>query len=144
MQNCVISARITSFYGSQPSSVDLCIQKRDFRTRIAYLYGSLTSPVILCMQNSVPSIRITSLYGSQPSSVAFACKTSTFGPELPASMGPFPHLWILIAKQRLLHQHTNLYGYKTSPIVLCMHNCVISTRITRLYGFQPSSVVLCI
>ena len=129
MQNSVISARITSLYGSQPSSVVLCIQKSDFRTRIACLYRSQTSPVILCMQNSVPCIRITSLYGSQPSSVAFACKTASFGPEyqvsmgtrhdlsycgcttvclvpeLPASMGACPNLWILIAKERLLDQN---------------------------------------
>ena len=38
--------------------------------------GPQTSPVILCMQNSVPRIRITGLCGSQPSSVVFACKTA--------------------------------------------------------------------
>ena len=54
------------------------------------------------MQISVPSIRITSLYGSQHTSVDFDCKTATFGPELQVSMGPSTHLWILIAKLRLL------------------------------------------
>ena len=101
MQNSVPCIRITSLYGSQPSSVVLCVQKRDFRTRIACLYGSQhssavlcsqmsdfrtlvaclhwsqTTPVILCLQNGVPSIRITSLYGFQPSSVVFGCKTAT-------------------------------------------------------------------
>ena len=33
------------------------------------------------------------------------------------------------------------YGAQTSPVVLCMQNGVISTRITSLYGSQPSSVV---
>ena len=73
--------RIACLYGSQPSSVVLCNQKTDLRTRIACLYGSQTSPVILCMQYSVISIRITCLYGSQHLSVVFACRTATFWPE---------------------------------------------------------------
>ena len=70
-------------------------------TRINSLYGSKTSPVVLCMQNNVISIRITIPYESQPSLVAFACKTATLGPELLISMGPSPHLWFLHAKLRL-------------------------------------------
>ena len=83
---------------------------------------SQTSPVVLCMQNSVISIRISSLYGSHLSSVVFtyktaryvpeilvsmgyrpflsfcACKTATLGPDLQVCMGPRPHLrlWALI------------------------------------------------
>ena len=38
-----------------------CMENGDFWSRITSLYGSLTSPVVLCMQNSVISIRITSL-----------------------------------------------------------------------------------
>ena len=41
-------------------------------------------------------------------------------------------------------RNTRLYGYQTSPVVLCTQNGVISTRKTSLYGFQPWSVVLCI
>ena len=77
--NSVISTRITSLYGFQPSSVVLCFQNSVLRTKIACVYGSHTSPVIFCMQNSVPSTRITILYGSQPSSVEFSCKTAAFG-----------------------------------------------------------------
>ena len=44
-------------------------------TRINSLYGSKTSPVVVCMQNNEINIRITSLYGSQPSSVVLAYKT---------------------------------------------------------------------
>ena len=149
MQKSVISTGITSLYGSQPSSVIFacktasfgqelqvsmdpsphqCIvhANRDFWNRITYLYVSQTSPVVLCMQNSVISIRKTGLYGSQPSSVVFACKTDTFWPELHisiglkphlrfcvcktaclasevlVSMGPSPDLWFLDEKQRLL------------------------------------------
>ena len=70
-----------------------------------------------------------------------ACKSSTLAQELLVSIGPRPHLWFLHAKQR---QHTSLYMYQTSPVVLCVQNSVISTRISSFYGFQPSSVVLCI
>ena len=104
--------------------------------------------------------------GPSPFSVVFACKTGTFGPEqqvsmcsrhnlslcvcktawlepeLLVSMGPSPHLWILHAKQWLFHQNYSLYGSQTSPIVLCMQNIVICTRMTSQYGFQTSSVVL--
>ena len=108
------------------------------------LYGSQTWPVVFCKQYSVISIRNASLYRFQTSSVIFACKTAWLSSELLVSIVPRPHLWILIAKQRLLDQHTSLYGYQTSPVVLCMQNSLISIRITSLYGFQPSSVVLCI
>ena len=57
------------------------LQNSDFWTRITYLYGSQTSPVVLCMQYSVISTRITCLYGSQTLSVVFAFKTATFGLE---------------------------------------------------------------
>ena len=67
--------RITSLYCFKLSSVFLCIENSDFRTKIACLYGSQTSPVILLMQNRVPSI-----------SPYWSC----------------PHLWFLHAKQRLL------------------------------------------
>ena len=121
----------------------------------------------LCLQCSVISTRTTCLYGSQPLSVIFACKTATFGaefqsfmgprhdlsfcafttawlaPEILGSMGPSPHLWFLHAKQPLLDQSTSLLVYQTSPVVLCMQNSLICTRMKRLYGFQLSPVVLC-
>ena len=35
---------------------------------------------------------------------------------------------------------TSLYESKIQPVILCMQNSVICTRITILYEFQPSSV----
>ena len=72
-----------------------------------------------------------------------AFTTAWLAPELLGSIGPSPHLWFLHAKQRLLDQSTSLLGYQTSPVVLCMQNSVICTRIKRLYGFQLSLVLLC-
>ena len=79
----------------------LYIHNSDIMTRINSLYGSQTSPVVLCMQNSVISTRITSLYGSQPSSAVFAFKTADLGPELQESMGPDLTYGFLHSKQRL-------------------------------------------
>ena len=66
MQNSEVRTRITSLYGSLPSSVVLCIHNSDIMTRKTSLHGSQTSPVLLCMQNNVISIRITCVYGFQP------------------------------------------------------------------------------
>ena len=119
------------------------MQNSDFWTRITYLYGSQTSPVILCMQYSMISTRITCLYGSQHLSVVFAFKTATFGEELQVSMCHSSHLWFLHTQQRILDQNFKSVGSQTSSVVLNTHNCVLNTRIKRLYVFQPSPVVLC-
>ena len=105
IQNCDFSTRIASPYGSQPSTVILCIHNSHIMTRIKSLYGSQTLPTVLCMENNVISIRITSLCLSQPSNVVFTCKTAPLARELQVSMGPSSHLWFLHAKQRLLDQN---------------------------------------
>ena len=46
--------------------------------------------LLFCMQNS------------QPSFVAFECKTATLEPELQVSMGPSPHLFLLLFKTETL------------------------------------------
>ena len=140
------------------------MQNSDFWMRITNLYGSQTSPVVLCKQYSVISTRKTCLYGSQPLSVVFACKTATFGAELKVSMCPSSHLWFLHTQQRILDQNfkslwvpdlicgfcihnsafwtriSSLYGSQTSSVVLSIPNCELNTRIKRLYWFQPSPV----
>ena len=143
------------------------MQNSVFWTRITNLYGSQTSPVVLCMQYSVISTRINCVYGSQPLSVVFACKTATFGAEIQVSMGPRPHLWILDTKQRLLEQkykslwvpdlicrflmQNSVFWYRiisryesqTSPVSLRMQNIVFSNRFTSHCESQTSPVVLC-
>ena len=118
------------------------------------------------MQSSVITTRITSLYESQIPPVVFACKTTTFGPELQVSMGTrrhlsfcacktawlapeihvskvlSPHLGFLDAKEGLLRQNIKSLWVPDLTCRLCMQNIVISIRITSLYGSQPSSVVL--
>ena len=58
--------------------------------------------MVFCIQNSDFSTRIASLYCSEPSSVVLAFKTATLGPELQVSMGPRPHLWFFAFKTATL------------------------------------------
>ena len=137
---------ISSLYWFQPSFVVLCLQNSDFRTRLASLYGSQTSSVVLSLDiTAYFSTSITSLYVSQPSSVVFACKTAHFGPEFQVSMGPSPHLCFLHAKQRFLDRNYKSLWVPdlTCPFVQSKRRD-LHQNITSLYWFQPSSVVLCL
>ena len=74
-----------------------------------------------------------------------ACKTAWFALEWQVYMGSSPHLcFFSMQNSDFETRHTSLYGYKTSPVALCMNNSAFWNRITSLYGFQPSSVVLCV
>ena len=141
------------------------MQNSDFWTRLSNLYGSQTSPVILCMQYSVISTRITCLYWSQPLSVVFECKTATFGAELQVSMGPrhdlsfcacrrawlatellvsigpCPHLRFLHSNQRLLDQNCMPLWVPEITRDFLHGNSLPSIRITSLYWSQLSSEV---
>ena len=77
MQNNVISARISSLYGSQPSSV---------------VYSCKTAILGPELQVSIVP---------RPHLLFYAFKTGTLGSELQVSMGSSHHLRFLHAKQRL-------------------------------------------
>ena len=118
-----------------------------------------------CKQNSGFRTGISSLNGTQTSPTFFAFKTATLAPELQVSMGPSPHLWFCTfttatlwpewivstgprphlsldrQKSTFSTRISSLHGSRTSPVVLCKQNNVISIRNTCLYGTQPSSVV---
>ena len=133
------------------------MQNSDFWSRITSLYGSLTSPVVLCMQNSVISIRITGgpspqlwlldakqrLYGFQPSHVVLCIQNQRL------LEGNNKSLWVpditcrfVCAKQRDLHQNDKSIWV---PALICafffMQSSDFRTRLTSLYLSQPSSVV---
>ena len=79
--------------------------------------------------------------GPRPHLSFCACKTEWLAPELLVSMAPSLLFGFLMQNGHFWTRITSLYGYQTSPVVLCMQYSVISTRITSLYGSQPSSVV---
>ena len=58
--------------------------------------------MVFSIQNSDFSTRVATLYGSEHSSVVLAFKTATLGPELQVSMGPRPLLWFLAIKTATL------------------------------------------
>ena len=69
MQNSVISTRITSLHGSQPSSV-----------------------VFACKKLTLgPELHVS--MGPRPHLWFFAFKTAPLAPELQVTIGPSPHLW---------------------------------------------------
>ena len=139
MQNIVSGTRITSLCGSR----GFCMHNSDFWTRIKSLYGSQTSPVVLCRQNGVFNTWITNHHGTLPSSVDFACKTWSFRPELQVSMGPRPHMsFCALQNSVICTSITSLYGFQPSSVVMSMKNSVFRTRLISLYGSQTSSVVL--
>ena len=126
MQNSDFSTRITSLYGSRPTSVVFarkaatlgseldvsmgprlhlwffCIQNSDFSTKIASLYWSQPSSVVLCITTATLWPELIVSIGPR---LCFACKTTWLASELLVSMGPSPHLWFLHSKQRLLDQN---------------------------------------
>ena len=55
-----------------------CMPNSEFWPRITSLYGSQTSPALLCNQNGVICTRISSLYWFQPSSVVLCLQNSDF------------------------------------------------------------------
>ena len=97
-----------------------CMPNSKFWAGITSLYGSQTSPALVCNKNGVICTRISSLYWFQPSSVVLCFQNSHFMISL-----------------------TSLYQSQTSSVVLSTHNSVLSIRINKLYWFQPSLVVLC-
>ena len=93
------------------------LNAQSHRIRITNLYGSQTSPIVLCMQYSMISTRNTSLFGFQPSSVVLCIQNSDRTTTI-----------------------AHVFGSQTSPVAFCIQNNVPSFRNTSLYGSQPLSV----
>ena len=101
-QSSASCIRITSVYGSHTSPVVLCIKTAWLAPELLVSMGPRPHLSFCACKTNVISIRITSLYGFQPSSVVFACKTASFGSELQISMGPRLHL--------------RFFAFKTAPL----------------------------
>ena len=163
MQNSVISTRMTSLYGFQPSSVVLACKSANFDWNKKYL-SHRCNLFVLCikqewfapewqvyngssphlMQNSDFKTRLTSLYGSQTSSVGLSTHNSVLSSRIKRLYGFQPSPVVLCMQTSdFWTRITSLYGYKTSPVALCMHNSAFWNRITILYGSKTSPVILC-
>ena len=78
--------------GPRPHTVVLCIQNNVISIRIISLYGSQPSFVgFPCKTETLgPELQVS--IGPRPHLWFFAFKTATLAPELQVSMGPSPHL----------------------------------------------------
>ena len=100
-QNNVISIRITSLYGSQPSSVVFACNTATFDSELQVSMGPRLFLLICeCKKACLDPERRLSV---GPSLHLWFCafKTATLASEILVSSVPSPHLRILHAKQRL-------------------------------------------
>ena len=91
----VISTRITSLYGSQPSSVVFACKTATFG----------------------PEIQVS--MGTRPHLSFCACKTATFGTELQVSMGSSRHLWFCALKTTTLELKLHFCMGPRLHLLLC-------------------------
>ena len=165
MQNSDFWIRITSLYGSQPSSVVFACKTATLASESLVSMGPRphlwffefkTAPLAAELQVSMgPSPHLwfyafttATLWpelivsmGPRPHLSFWACKTTWLTSEILVSMGPSLHLWILHAKQRLLDRNYKSLWVPAITCGFCMQNSDFWIRITSLYGSQPSSVV---
>ena len=168
MQNSVISIRITSLYGSHPSSVVFTFKTAHYGPELLVSMGprpylsfcpcktATLGPDLQVCRGPRPHLRFWALItecfaqeqkgyiGSRTHLWFCACKTATLGLQLQVSVSPRPTCWFCMQNSDFCIRITSVHWYQTSPFVLCIQISVINTRISSLYGFQPSAVVLCI
>ena len=78
MLNSAFWTRITSLYGSQTSPIVLCMKNSVICPRMIYLYMFQALSVVLSSHNSVLSTRIKRQYCLQPSPVVLGMQNSGF------------------------------------------------------------------
>ena len=142
MHSSVIMTRITSLYGSQTSPVVLCMQKVWLAPEFIVSMGPTPHLSFCSCKTKWLASEILVAMCPRPHLWFFAFKTATLAPELQFSMGASPHLWFLHAKQRLLNQNYKSLLVPYFTYDFCIQNGDFSTRIASLYRSQPSSVVL--
>ena len=114
----MISIRITSLYGCQPSPVVFACKTAAFGSELQVSMGPSPPLWFLHSKQRLSDQNYKSLW--VPALIcAFCLQNSDF--------------WVRI---------TSLYGSQTTAVILRIPNNVISIRITSLCGSQPSSVVL--
>ena len=113
------SIRITSLYGSKPSSVVFGCKRATFRPELQVFMGSRPHLAFLDAKQGILDQNYKSLW-------------------IVDLTWRFVH-----AKQRLWIRITSLYEFKLSSVFLCIENRVPSIRITSPYGSQASPVIFC-
>ena len=115
MQNSDFWTRITSLYGSQPSSMFFAGIQR----LLDQNYKSLWVPAhidVFCRHTATFGPELQVYLWPRPHQSFCACKIVWLAPELLVSMGPSRQLWFLHAKQRYLDQY---YKSLCVPALIC-------------------------
>ena len=90
--NRVISTRITSLYGFQPSSAVLCIQNSVLRTKLHASTGPRPHLWSSACKTACLASELLVSMGPRPNLWFCTWKTASLGPDIQACMGPRPHL----------------------------------------------------
>ena len=137
----VVSIRITSLYGSQPSCLVLdakqrlfyrnnkslwvpaitCgfmhAKQRDYHLNYRCLWVSALV-CVFCMPNSTFGPELQVSMGPRPHLSFCACKTAWFAPKWQVHMGFSPHLWFCVFKTATLRLELQVSaGEETPPVV---------------------------
>ena len=140
MYKSVFNIRITSLYGSQPSSVVLH-ENNSFWTRITSFYGYQTSPVVLCIQISVIRTRITSLYGFQPSFVVLRSQNSDLKTKIACVYGTQTALLIFFISLYGSQPLSVVFACKTAPFGAELQVSMCSRPYPSFYACKTAWVL---
>ena len=102
--NSVISTRNTSLYGFQPSSVVLCFQNSDLRTKLHTSMGCRPHLWYSACKTACLESELLVSIGPRPNLWFCTCKTASLGLHIQACMGPRPHLLFWANKTARLAQ----------------------------------------
>ena len=103
--------RITSLYEFKLSSVFLCIENSDFRTKMHVSMGTRLHLWFCSCKRECLALELLVPMGPKPHLWFSACKTACLTSELLVSMSPSSHLRFLHAKQR---HHLSFCAYNTA------------------------------
>ena len=81
------------------------MQNSAFRTRITSLYGSQPSSVVFACKTATLGSELEVSMGPRPHLWFFAFKIATLAQKLQVSRGPSPHLWFCASQQQHYDQN---------------------------------------
>ena len=92
------------------------MQNSDFRTRITSLYGSQPSSVVFACKTATLGSQLEVSMGRRPHLWIFAFKTVTLAQNLQVSIGPSPPQWFCASQQ---HHYDQNYQPPWVPDLTC-------------------------
>ena len=105
MQNSVFWIRITSLYGSKPSSVVFACKTATLASELLVSMGPRPHLWFFSFKTATLAPELQVSMCPRPHLRFCACKTTWLASEILVSMWPSPNLWFLHAKQRLKDQN---------------------------------------